>query len=73
MNRKRRSSLKIYLDEKEKIGSYDCKKRAKRIVDEVKMGVIPPFMIEEVVNMDTSIPEFAREQVIEEAQKMLAI
>ncbi len=53
------------------MGSYNSKKRAERIVNEVRMGIMAPFMIREIINMDTSVPEFAREEVIRLANKML--
>ncbi len=53
------------------MGSYKSKERAERIVNEVRMGIMAPFMIEEIVKMDTSVPEFAREEVIRLANEML--
>ena len=49
--------------------TYDAEARAKRIKEEVKAGIIPKFMIEEIVALDSSIPEFAREEVIRLAKE----
>ncbi len=61
----------MYLDEKGKMGSYDCEERAKRIVEKVRMGIMASFMIEEAINMDASVPEYAREKVIKLTKEML--
>lgn len=49
--------------------SYDAEERAKRIREKVEAGIIPKFMIEEIVSLDSSIPEFAREEVIRLAKE----
>lgn len=47
----------------EKGTQYDARKRAERLKREVEIGIIPEFMIPEIVNLDSSIPQFAREEV----------
>ena len=51
------------------MGEYDAKKRAERLKQEVKIGVIPEFMIREIIELDSSIPVFAKEEVIRLAMK----
>lgn len=50
------------------MAEYNCKKRAERIKHEIEMGIISPFMIEEIVRLDSSIPEFAKDRVIKLAK-----
>ncbi|MCI8760589.1 MAG: hypothetical protein HFJ34_05690 [Clostridia bacterium] len=51
--------------------SYNYENATKRIVAKVEMGIIPRFMIKEVIYMDSSIPDFAKERVTKEALEVL--
>ncbi len=70
-HKKRRSSLKTYLDEKEKMRSYDCETKARKLVEQVKMGIIPSFMVKYSIQGDASIPVYARKEVLKRAMKLL--
>lgn len=48
---------------------YDVEKRMRRFKENVEMGIIPPFMIKEMTDLDSSIPSFAREGVKKRAKE----
>lgn len=43
--------------------TYNAEERANRLKEEVQMGIIPKYMISEIVELDSSIPQYAREEV----------
>ncbi len=60
-----------YAERRSPMESYNYENATKRIVAKVEMGIIPRFMIKEVIYMDSSIPDFAKERVTKEALEVL--
>ena len=50
---------------------YDAKKKAEKLAYRVKLGVITEFMLIEMIRLDISIPEFAREEVLKTTREIL--
>ena len=50
---------------------YDTKKKAEKLAYQVDLGVIAEFMLGELIRLDISIPEFAREEVLKTTREIL--
>ncbi len=48
---------------------YNAKRKAEQLKEEIAMGIIPEYMIPEVVEISSDIPVFAKEEVIRLALK----
>lgn len=48
---------------------YDAKRKAEQLKAQVAMGIIPEFMLEEIIWLSSDIPVFAKVEVLKLALK----